>query len=249
MLKITGVASFRTTTPVRPLHEYGQVIRVSRIFNGHHIPQITARLSLIAQPSNMKHRITRLLPAMAMGLLVMMPGCQRHTTLGLGLDTMKGRNGNLYPSVKLELTILPPIKILSVVHEVFTEDDIGKGLNAGYIELCTFINKHRLPSGKVMAFYYTYDMPYIVEAAMEVDSVPPVLDGSIGNRVIAGGEVLIAHYKGPYEKAGMAYHAMYQWLEEHHKAAREIPFEVYLNDPITIRNKNDLQTDIYQFIK
>jgi effector-binding domain-containing protein len=117
------------------------------------------------------------------------------------------------------------------------------------VELCEYINKHRLPSGKVMAFYYTYDMPYIVEAAIEVDSIPPAMDSAISYREIPGGDVLIAHYKGPYEKAAIAYHAIYKWLEDNHRAAREIPFEVYLNDPITIRNKNDLRTDIYQFIK
>ncbi len=181
-------------------------------------------------------------------LLTINTGCQRK--LGLGLGSMMGSKDTAQvPSVQLETKVLPPMKIVSVIREVFTEEDIGKALNAGYVELCEYINKHRLPSGKVMAFYYTYDMPFIVEAAIEVDSIPPVLDSTIGSREMPGGEVLIAHYKGPYEKAAMAYHAIYKWLEDNHRSAREIPFEVYLNDPITIRNKNDLRTDIYQFIK
>ncbi|MBO9562675.1 MAG: GyrI-like domain-containing protein [Niastella sp.] len=175
-------------------------------------------------------------------------GCQQK--FGLGIDPMTGsKDTTQVPSVKLETKVLPPMKIVSVLHEVFTEEDLGKALNTGYVNLCEFINKHRLPSSKVMAFYYTYDMPYIVEAAIEVDSFPPVLDSAIGARIVPGGEVLIAHYKGPYEQAAIAYHAIYKWLDDNHRSAREIPFEVYLNDPITIRNKNDLRTDIYQFIK
>lgn len=181
-------------------------------------------------------------------LLTINTGCQRK--LGLGIGSMLGSKDTAQvPSVQLETKVLPPMKIVSVIHEVFTEEDIGKALNAGYVELCEYINKHRLPSGKVMAFYYTYDMPFIVEAAIEVDSLPPAPDSTIGIREMPGGKVLIAHYKGPYEKAAMAYHAIYKWLEDNHRSAREIPFEVYLNDPITIRNKNDLRTDIYQFIK
>jgi effector-binding domain-containing protein len=188
-------------------------------------------------------------PACFIGIcLLAITSCQRHTGLGIG-SIMGSKDTTQVPSVQLESKVLPTMKIISVIHEVFTEDDIGKALNTGYVELCEFINKHRLPSGKIMAFYYTYDMPFIVEAAIEVDSLPPVLDSAIGTRMLPGGEVLIAHYKGPYEKAAMAYHAMEKWLTDNHKAAREIPFEVYLNDPITIRNKNDLRTDIYQFIK
>jgi len=197
-------------------------------------------------------RIRRCWPFLAMGvyLLTLAAGCNRHVTHGLGLDAMYGNKDTArVPSFRLERTILPSMKILSYTFEAQRADDIGQYLNAAYIELCTFINKHRLPSSKTMAFYYTYVAPFVVEAAVEVDSFPPVRDSLVNARVLEGGEALIVHYKGPYENAGLAYHALENWLKDNHKKARGIPFEVYLNDPITVKDKNKLLTDFYQFIQ
>lgn len=183
-------------------------------------------------------------------LLSMGPGCQRKAVLGLGLDVLYiGKDSVNLSSVWMEKTSLPSMKLLSVNFQVYKEEEIGKYLNARYTGLCSFINKHRLSSNRVMAFYYTYDMPFIIEAAIEVDSIPPVLDQDICARVMEGGEALIAHYKGPYEKSALAYHAIYKWLNDNHRVARELPFEVYLNDPTTIKSNNDLLTDIYMFLQ
>ena len=186
----------------------------------------------------------------ALYLLALATGCSRHSTLGLGLDVMNSvKDPARHPSARIERTVLPPMKIVSITFEAPGADDVGKFLNAAYIDLCGFINKHRLSSNRTMAFYYTYIAPFVVEAAIEVDSLPPVMDSTISARTLEKGEVLIVHYRGPYENAGLAYHAMEKWLKDHHKKARGLPFEVYLNDPITIKDKQQLLTDIYQFLQ
>lgn len=185
-----------------------------------------------------------------LSLLAAVAGCSRNTTHGLGLDVMRGSKDTArHPSARIERTVLPPMKIVSITFEVERAEDIGMFLNAAYIDLCAFINKHRLPSNRTMAFYYTYISPFVAEAAIEVDSIPPVLDSTVHTRVLEGGEALVVHYKGPYENAALAYHAMNKWLIDNHKEPRGMPFEVYLNDPITIKDKNKLLTDIYQFIQ
>lgn len=191
-----------------------------------------------------------LIGMIVLSLLAVAAGCSRHSRLGLGLDVMSaGKDSALYPSARIERAVLPAMKIVSVTFEVERAEDIGKYLNAAYIDLCTFINKHRLPPGRTMAFYYTYIAPFVVEAAIEVDSIPPVTDSAINVRVLEGGEALIVHYKGPYENAAFAYHAIDKWLQNNRKKARGLPFEVYLNDPMTIKDKHKLLTDIYQFIR
>lgn len=197
----------------------------------------------------MKHQKKSLLSA-GLCLVILAAGCSRHTSLGLGLDAMsRSADTARVPSVRIETTVLPAIKLLSITYETTTEAEIGRLLNTGYIDLCSFVNLHRLPSNKVMAFYHTYKTPFILEAAVEVDSIPPVLTGNIQSRVLEGGEALILHYKGPYENASFAYHALDKWLQEHGKEAKGLPFEVYLNDPVTIRHTYQLKTDIYQFYK
>jgi|GEM_PF-706878 len=190
------------------------------------------------------------LAVIVLSLLETVTGCSRNTSHGLGLDAMAGSKDTAHhPSARIERTVLPSMKIVSITFEVERAEDIGKFLNAAYIDLCAFINKHRLPSNRTMAFYYTYISPFVVEAAVEVDSIPPVLDSTVNTRVLEGGEALVVHYKGPYENAAIAYHAMEKWLKDNHKEPRGMPFEVYLNDPITIRDKSKLLTDIYQFIQ
>jgi len=39
-----------------------------------------------------------------------------------------------------------------------------------------------------------------------------------------------------------------KWLKENNKIAGGLPFEAYLNDPASVKNKFYLQTDIYQMI-
>ncbi len=185
-----------------------------------------------------------------LSLLIVIAGCSRHTTHGLGLDIMAGgKDTARHPSARIERTVLPPMKIVSLSFEAERAEDIGQYLNVSYVAICGFINKHRLGPGRTMAFYYTYISPFAVEAAIEVDSIPPLLDSTVNTRVLEGGEVIIVHYKGDYESAGFAYRAIDKWLKDNHKTAKGVPFEVYLNDPITVKDRNNLLTDIYQFIQ
>ncbi|WP_276482275.1 GyrI-like domain-containing protein [Paraflavitalea pollutisoli] len=194
----------------------------------------------------MKQIVWRLLFVPA--LLLVAVSCQRSIRAGLGLDALFGvQDTTRHPSVKLDTLVAAPFKVLSVQFEVYTDREIGQRLNAGYVLLCNYINDRRLVTKRVMAFYYTYDEPYLVEAAIEVDSLPVVLDSIITARTIRGGKLLIAHYKGPYEQMVMAYRAIDRWLADHHKVASELPFEVYLNDLMTVKSRFDLLTDVYQF--
>lgn len=188
--------------------------------------------------------------SLAMGLIAIGLACNRSAALGLGLDTMyKAGDTAMAPTIRIEKTVLPPIKLLSISFQVFKEEDIPRHLNTGYVELCNYINKNRLPAGRVMGFYYTYDMPHVIEAAVEVDSLPAKQDSLFTTRIMAGGNVLIAHYKGPYEKAALAYHAIDKWLAENQKLPIDHPFEVYVTDPLAAKNKSKHLTDIYQFYK
>lgn len=181
-------------------------------------------------------------------VLLTIGGCQRSVRLGLGLDTMYGsKDTTRQPSVRLDSSVSLPIKVLCVQLVVFSEDEIGQRLNAGYEVICNYINLHRLGANRVMAFYQTYDMPFLVEAAIEADSIPLEADSIVKSRIVAGGPVVIAHYKGPYEDMILAYRAIEKWLKDNKKIAREPPFEVYLNDLMTARSKHNLLTDVYQF--
>jgi effector-binding domain-containing protein len=64
-----------------------------------------------------------------------------------------------------------------------------------------------------------------------------------------GGDALIAKYKGPYNRIALAYAAISDWLIKQKKQCNDKPFEVYLNDPLEVKDPFELRTDVYQLIK
>ncbi len=127
--------------------------------------------------------------------------------------------------------------------------DISRLLSKDYGELFSFIYQNGLKPGKTMAFYYSSQLPFIMEAAVEVDKLPAQTTGRIKINKLNGGYAVIAHYKGPYDRVSIAYTAIGNWLKQQNKSAAGAPFEVYLDDPSTVKDPFDLRTDVYQLIK
>jgi effector-binding domain-containing protein len=193
---------------------------------------------------------TALLKAAGTGLLFCCMACSRHTGTGLGLDIMKADSNAHRPAVTLERRQLHAMKLLYCRIQAQRVEEVAIWLNAAYVEICQYINAHHLSCGKVIGYYYTYESPYLFDAAMEVDSIPPLdAESRIKGRQQEPGEVLIAHYKGPYEKASLAYEAIANWLKTYNVQPDGLPFEVYLNDPVTTKDRSQLRTDVYQLLK
>lgn len=75
------------------------------------------------------------------------------------------------------------------------------------------------------------------------------LTGKIKGKTIKGGDAIVVHYQMPYDQIAAAYAAISKWLNENNKKALEQPFEVYLNDPVTVKDPQQLRTDVYQRIQ
>lgn len=153
------------------------------------------------------------------------------------------------PSAYIEEAWVDTMTILCIKDTAVSMADISRAIGAGYGELFTYINQTGLQPGRVMAFYITYKPPIIMKTAVEVNRVPDKLAGRIRVDKIPAGSAIIAHYKGPYEKVEFAYNAIADWLKQHKKEAARPPFEVYLNDPATVKDPYELRTDVYQFLK
>jgi len=52
--------------------------------------------------------------------------------------------------------------------------------------------------------------------------------------------------QGPYTQLGEAYNQIESWLKQNNRMARGNPFEIYLNDPSTVKDPSEIKTDIYQ---
>lgn len=152
------------------------------------------------------------------------------------------------PAIVLETVMLQPMTVL-YIKDTTAIGKQNKTVQKDFDALLNFISKHALKAGRIMAFYLNFQNPLLLEAAVEIDKLPAELTGNINAKKTEGGLAIIAHYTGPYQKMGIAYNAITSMMDENKKLPKGLPFEVYINDAATIKNKQQLQTDIYQLLK
>ncbi len=119
--------------------------------------------------------------------------------------------------------------------------------------LCRYAYSHKLVNKNSTMIGISHDDPDITEAdklryeaCITVDK-PVKPDGEIGVRTIEGGTYAVFMHKGPYDRLGETYRAIYsRWLPESGEKLRDLPcHEVYLNrDPRRTKPEN-LRTEIF----
>jgi len=148
--------------------------------------------------------------------------------------------------VELEKTTFRDMSVLYINDTAAVTETVKDVLGKGYGELMQFIQQNKLQPRKFMAWYYSTQPPWPMDVAVEIIRIPPTLSGRIRSRIQKGGDVLIAHMRGPYDQVGMAYVKIENWLIENKRTAKGKPFEVYLNDPSVVKSPSEIRTDIYQ---
>jgi effector-binding domain-containing protein len=151
--------------------------------------------------------------------------------------------------IVLEQIEMSNLKLIYISDTANTSHEFPRKMSKNYGDLFIFSASQNLNTGRLITFYNTMPWPCEFETALEVDEFPKDLHKKIKSKTLKGGTVLVAHYKGPYEQIGKAYNAINKWMVDNNKAKRDMPFEIYLNDPALVTNKNDLRTDIYQPIQ
>jgi effector-binding domain-containing protein len=155
------------------------------------------------------------------------------------------------PAIKItiEKTVFNDMNLLFISDTAATTPAVKDVLGKGYGELMQLVSKNQLQPTNFMAWYYAAQPPWPMDIAVEVNRMPENLEGRIRARKQPGGEVLIAHMRGPYDQVGQAYQSIAQWLKENKRQARSAPFEIYKNDPAMVKDPSEIQTDVYQPLK
>jgi effector-binding domain-containing protein len=144
---------------------------------------------------------------------------------------------------------MQPMNVVYVVDTATTVESFSPKMGKGYGTLFSLIGQQQLKPGKIMAIYHTMTPPWIFDIAVEVDKAPEQLTGGVKFKTTDGGDAVMVHYKGPYEQIEKAYLQIEKWVKKNNKQKAGPPMEVYLNDPATVKDKNELLTDVYQLIK
>jgi effector-binding domain-containing protein len=143
---------------------------------------------------------------------------------------------------------MQPMHLIYIIDTAVTIESFSSKMGKGYGVLFTLIGQQQLKPGKIMAIYHTMAAPWIFDIAVEVDKAPGQLTGGVKFKTTDGGDAIVVHYKGPYEQIEKAYLQIEDWLKKNNKQKAGSPIEVYLNDPVTVKDKNELLTDVYQLI-
>lgn len=107
------------------------------------------------------------------------------------------------------------------------------------------------PAGPVMTFYM--DREFQPEYANIEVCVPVVQRDGIekvqGVKLLDLGLCAMCTYMGAYSKMGKAYAAVLKWIEEKQYQIAYAPFDVYLSNPQTVKNPEELITQVWFPIK
>jgi len=170
---------------------------------------------------------------------------QRPNTFSL-MATKHLANDTVPVKITLDKTEFNDMKILFITDTAATTDGIKDVLGKGYGEIMQCVQQNKLQPLKFMAWYGSVQPPWTIDIAVEVNKMPEVIAGRIHSKIQPGGEVLIAQIWGPYIQVGQAYNAIGKWMNENNRKAKSAPFEVYINDPATVKDPSEVQTDVYQ---
>ena len=148
--------------------------------------------------------------------------------------------------VELESTTFKDMSVLYINDTATSTEAIKNVLGKDYGELMQCISINKLQPLKFMAWYYSTQPPWYMDAAVQTPGAPEQITGRIKSRIQKGGEVIIAHMWGPYDQVGKAYSKIEIWMKENNRKAGSAPFEVYLNDPAAVKSPSEIRTDVYQ---
>ena len=131
-----------------------------------------------------------------------------------------------------------------------SSERIGLKLNNIYGKiLADIIKKNKLiKTGPKMAWFKTSSEPFYFEAGIPINKAPTKLPKNVFTKNIGGDSAVVAHFYGPYELTYEGYGALKDWLKDHKKKAKGMPYEIYIGEPIDNKGKAadpyKVQTDI-----
>lgn len=167
----------------------------------------------------------------------------------LSFGNLKIADTSKQPAVSIEETVITPLSLLEIRDTADSAGAIGRVLGRDYGDLYQFVQKNGMTPGKAMAFYYSAQAPFILDAAVEVDRFVGAPTGRIRMERNDGGKAVVVHYQGPYEQVEIAHRELGRWLARSRREPKGPPFEVYLNSPMNVGDPSDLRTDVCQLLK
>jgi len=149
------------------------------------------------------------------------------------------------PSVVIEEVDVDSIQCLVIRDTLSSLSDLTYRIGKHFYRMYDFLADNKMKPGRSMTFYVTDKPPFIFEAGIEIFKIPVQFDEGMHVRKLPAGHAIVAHYTGPYETINIAYETLFSWQRQHPKEKAGLMFEVYVNDPVVIKNPYQLKTDVF----
>jgi len=146
---------------------------------------------------------------------------------------------------KIEMIVTAPAHYLAV-HDTVSIPTIGEKLGQHFGTIQIALKKQNLNiTGAPMAIYYSDSQTnWEMDAAIPVDK-PGKADGKVMPGEMKGGNAVVAHYFGNYDKMGSVYAGLKEYLAANNLKMTGAPWEAYIASPMTEKDTAKWQTDVY----
>jgi effector-binding domain-containing protein len=143
------------------------------------------------------------------------------------------------PTINIFDTISVARVIICMKDSSATMEGVGQKLANIYGKIGKdVIAKNKLtPTAPPMAWYKSEKAPYFFEAGMAIAKAPAKLPSGMFIKEIKTDSATVAHFFGPYDLLNQGYTAIKERLKDQKKAAKGIPYEIYVSDPIDAGGK------------
>lgn len=154
------------------------------------------------------------------------------------------------PIINVEETTVKSMQIMTMKDSAKSTQEIGEKLGMIYGKIGECLKKCKMEmAGAPMAMYSSQTAPFYFEAGVPVAKKCDKPEAGMKNQEIKAGKAIVAHFFGPYEMTGKGYDAIVSWAKTNNKTLSGESWEVYIGDPVIIKDPYKVQTDIYMRIK
>ncbi len=138
-----------------------------------------------------------------------------------------------------------PITMLSI-RERIQNIEIKSKMGEMFGQLWMFMEKNHVQvAGPPFAVYHDYDQQTCDMECGFPTVKPEKGEGNIVSSSVPGGKCVMATHIGPYEKIMETYQLIQEYMHKEGLRQKKVMWERYLNDPATVKDQNELVTEIY----
>jgi hypothetical protein len=149
----------------------------------------------------------------------------------------------------LEVVQLKSIDLLFTSDTLLDESEARRVLERRFATLITSMGTRDVTSKKRIFFSECLGASLVVQAAIEVDSIPASLPAEIRQRTLETGKFIVAHFEGNYDRIVFAANQIRDYSIRTQLVLIGSSFEVFPADPYKARDSRVMLIDVYQRVR